>query len=65
MYKETLRGIAGIDLFPILSLLLFVAVFTVVLYRVARMNRSETQRFASLPLDSGLERLMPPQENGR
>ena len=27
MYKETLRGIAGIGLFPVVSLLLFVMVF--------------------------------------
>ena len=27
MYKETLRGIAGVGTFPVISLLLFVAVF--------------------------------------
>ena len=38
MYMETLRGMAGIGIFPALSLLLFVVIFAVVLYRVARMK---------------------------
>ena len=51
MYLETLRGIAGIGIFPALSLLLFVVIFAVVLYRVARMDRAQVLRYADLPLD--------------
>ena len=51
MYKETLRGIAGIGLFPVVSLLLFVAVFAFVLVHVIRMDRADAQRLAGLPLD--------------
>jgi hypothetical protein len=51
MYLETLRGMAGIGIFPALSLLLFVVIFVVVLYRVARMDRAEVLRYADLPLD--------------
>ncbi|HEX7020308.1 MAG TPA: hypothetical protein VF159_09875 [Gemmatimonadaceae bacterium] len=51
MYIETLRGVAGIGIFPALSLVVFVAVFVVVLVRVARMDRASVRRFASLPLD--------------
>jgi cytochrome c oxidase cbb3-type subunit 3 len=51
MYKETLRAIAGIGLFPALSLVLFIIVFTVVLVRVFRMDRAETEHLASLPLE--------------
>ena len=54
MYKETLRAIEGIGAFPVVSLLLFVAVFATVLYRVARMQRAEADRFAALPLDGEL-----------
>jgi hypothetical protein len=56
MYKETLRGIAGIDLFPVVSLILFLAVFAVVLYRVARMKGAELKRLAALPLDTDTDR---------
>jgi len=51
MYKETLRAIDGIGLFPVVSLLLFVTVFTVALVRVLRMDRGHVARLASLPLD--------------
>ena len=51
MYKDILLSIAGIERFPIVSLLLFVAVFTAVLISVARMDRQRASRFASLPLD--------------
>lgn len=51
MYKETLRSIAGIGLFPAFSLLLFIALFTLVLVHVFRMERGESDRLASLPLD--------------
>jgi hypothetical protein len=51
MYLETLRGIAGIGIFPALSLLLFVVIFAVVLYRVARMDRAQVLRYADLPFD--------------
>jgi hypothetical protein len=51
MYLETLRGMAGIGIFPALSLVLFVLIFAVVLYRVARMDRAQVLRYADLPLD--------------
>jgi len=51
MYMETLRGIAGIGIFPVLSLLLFVVVFGTMLVRVGRMDRASVQAFADLPLD--------------
>jgi hypothetical protein len=51
MYKETLRGIAGIGFFPVVSLLLFVLVFAVVIYRVSRMKAGDAERFAAMPLD--------------
>jgi hypothetical protein len=51
MYKEILRTIAGIEVFPVLSLVLFVVVFGAVLLRVAFMGRDEARTLASLPLD--------------
>ena len=53
MYKETLRGIAGIGAFPVVSLLLFVTVFVVAVLRVVRMERRVAAHLASLPLDDG------------
>ena len=51
MYADILRSIAGVSLFPVISLLLFVAVFTSVLVWAVRADRHELQRRALLPLD--------------
>ncbi len=51
MSSDILRTIVGIHVFPLVSLLLFVAVFGVVLIRVARMDRASTEADAALPLD--------------
>ena len=62
MYIETLRGIAGIGIFPALSLVVFIAVFLIVLVRVARMDRASIRRFSSLPLDEQAEGSSSSQE---
>jgi hypothetical protein len=51
MYKEILLGIGGIHVFPVISLVLFVTVFSVMLVRVAMMDVAGARRLAALPLD--------------
>jgi hypothetical protein len=51
MYKDVLRAIAGIEIYPMLSLLLFITVFAVVLVKVSRLDRAAVRRCAALPLD--------------
>jgi hypothetical protein len=51
MHIDTLRAIAGIEIFPVVSLLLFVTVFTVVLVWTLRLDRSRVAAAAHLPLD--------------
>jgi len=51
MHIETLRAIAGIEIFPVVSLLLFVTVFTVVLVWTLRLDRTRVAAAAHLPLD--------------
>lgn len=50
MYTDILRGIEGIGIFPIVSLLLFVAVFAVVIGWALRADRTRLDRHAALPL---------------
>ena len=50
MYKEVLRAIVGIEVFPVLSLLIFLTVFVVMLVWVFRMDRASLATYASLPL---------------
>jgi hypothetical protein len=63
MYMETLRGIAGVGIFPVLSLLMFFAVFGIVLIRVMRMDRANVERFAHLPLEGRHDRPAASQES--
>ena len=50
MYKDVLRTIAGIEVFPMLSLVVFVAVFALMLLWVTRLDRRRLDMLAHLPL---------------
>jgi cytochrome c oxidase cbb3-type subunit IV len=51
MYMELLQNIAGIEIFPVISLVLFVVVFAGILFWAIRADRTELDRHATLPLD--------------
>jgi hypothetical protein len=53
MYKDILRSIGGIDVFPVFSLIVFLAVFAVAVVRTLRIGRRELAHLSSLPLDGG------------
>jgi cytochrome c oxidase cbb3-type subunit IV len=53
MYKEILRGIGGIDVYPVLSLIIFVTFFAAAVVRALRMDAPSVERLAALPLDGG------------
>jgi len=61
MYKETLRGIAGVGTFPVISLLLFVAVFAIAVARAFRMRDADAIRLASLPLEDAFGAAQEPR----
>ncbi|MBU0982546.1 MAG: hypothetical protein KKA42_01650 [candidate division Zixibacteria bacterium] len=52
MYRDVLQAVAGVEIFPIVSLLLFVAAFLSVVVYVMRMDRADIRRFSRLPLDA-------------
>ncbi|GMV21393.1 MAG: hypothetical protein AB7L71_15900 [Vicinamibacterales bacterium] len=51
MYKEILRSIVGIEVFPIISLGLFVVSFAAVVFYAVRLDRQRAATFSELPLD--------------
>jgi cytochrome c oxidase cbb3-type subunit IV len=51
MYTEILRDIDGVAIFPVISLVVFVLVFSVMLIRTARLDRQSLDRLAQLPLE--------------
>lgn len=52
MYKEILRNIDGVEIYPIISLLLFFIVFVVMIIYVLTINKSTVHEMSSLPLDN-------------
>jgi cytochrome c oxidase cbb3-type subunit 4 len=53
MYKDILRAIVGIEIFPVLSLVIFLLVFLVMLAWVLGMDRRRLAEYAHLPLHDG------------
>lgn len=51
MIKEVLEGIGGIEIFGIVSLLLFVTTFTIAAVWALRMTTSHRCRMKQLPLE--------------
>ena len=51
MYQELLRNIDGIGVFPVISLLLFVVVYTLAVIHALRIDRAGVEYMAGLPLD--------------
>lgn len=49
--KHNLTGIDGIEIFPMISLLIFVLFFTFVLLYVLKMKKNEVNDYSSLPLE--------------
>jgi len=56
MTNEVLRAIGGVAIFPVVSLVLFVIVFSVMLVMAARMDRRRLDELAQLPLEDHTSR---------
>jgi len=52
MYKDVLRAIEGIDIFPVISLILFFSFFIGLIYYVMKTDKEKWDRAAQLPLHS-------------
>lgn len=67
MYKQVLNSIADIDIFPLISLMLFLSFFLLMLYKVFFASKSWSDHMSALPLEddsvsSSIE-LKPNQRN--
>ena len=52
MYKDVLRSIEGVEMYPIISLLVFFAFFTVLIGWFFLADRDRLSELAALPLDT-------------
>lgn len=53
MYKDVLRSIDGIGLYPAISVVIFFLFFTTVFLWVSRIRRQEAETMAAMPLHDG------------
>ncbi len=53
--KHNLTEITGIEIYPIISLLIFVLFFTVVIWRTLRISKAEVKHFSNIPLEEDEE----------
>ena len=51
MIKQVLINITSIDIFPIISLVLFMVFFSAILIRALRLRKGHTDYMGALPLD--------------
>jgi hypothetical protein len=65
MYREILESINGVGIFPVLSLLIFVAVFSAVLFSTSRISRARLEQFAQMPLDPAPDGARPSKGDGQ
>lgn len=49
--KHNLSEILGIEIYPIISLLIFVLFFIIVIWRTMRISKAEIQTFSNIPLE--------------
>lgn len=55
MYRNVLESIAGIGIFPIISMLIFISVFLSAIIWFFKADKEHLQRMAELPLESRQE----------
>lgn len=60
MLKNVLSSIAGIEVFPVISLLVFVAVFCVVIVWFFRADKQRMNSISRIPLDDDEAANTPP-----
>lgn len=49
--KHNMAEIAGIEIYPIISLIIFVLFFTVVIWRTVKMKKKDIAQYSNIPLD--------------
>jgi cytochrome c oxidase cbb3-type subunit IV len=52
MFNHYFEQINGIEIFPVVSMLLFIAVFVFMIIRVIFLNKSYVNKMRELPLES-------------
>jgi len=64
MYKDILNSISGVELYPIIALIIFFTFFTTMVIWVIKMDKNKVKKMSHLPLDdSSFEKIDGEFEN--
>jgi cytochrome c oxidase cbb3-type subunit 4 len=55
MYKEILQSIEGIELYPLISLFIFLALFAGITIWILKLDKKYVKKMEALPLDDNTE----------
>lgn len=55
MYKEILQSIEGIELYPLISLFIFLALFAGITIWILKLDKKYVKKMETLPLDDKIE----------
>ncbi len=59
---KTLEGIADIQIYPIIGLILFFTMFVILIIHVVRLTRNQVEEYGNLPLDDNSDLLSEKKE---
>jgi cytochrome c oxidase cbb3-type subunit IV len=59
---KTLEGIADIQIYPIIGLILFFTMFVILIIHVVRLTRNQVEEYSNLPLDDNSNLLSEKKE---
>lgn len=51
MYKNVLESIQGIEIYPLISLGIFLVFFAVMIYKITKMDKALIKKLESIPLE--------------
>lgn len=52
MFTQILSSIEGVEIYPIISLLIFIPFFVIVTVKAMRMDKAHAQKMSQLPLEN-------------
>lgn len=55
MYKQILQNISGVEIWPIMAFLIFMAIFAIAVVWAIRMDKKEVVHMSNLPLEDSLK----------
>ena len=64
MYRQILESINGVEIYPLISFVIFMTVFLFISYKALRMEQSSAKELAYLPLEDN-ERNAQETKHGR